>query len=590
MQAEESTRLEEVQGQLARMAAEAAAAHAEAEAAQRQLAAATAAAAERAKQLEEERRRGEMLRVESEAAREGSQREMATLLQALDGMRRERDLALARARDECERAREDSDRSLLQAEEQYQIAENELKKEREARQREQDRLTQALERQQLDTASLDRMLAAADALHADAIHEAAEIERALESLASTAAACDQMLAHVHTQVPGRTALLHEYRMQQERGAQGAPPAMAAVESEFARLDEGVAKPKEEQRGRDRCVDEIAAERERAAAAAAESERRREEAIQQKVEAEERAAAAVEEARGAWRQLEALREALQSSACCQIVRERLEAAEAREARSKEREWVARDECASLTDTLAALKARLEEAQAEAEEAKLALEICKGRCANTEELLAAAEGRAGEAALQAAARAAACEVCEAEVVEQRRAAAAREEELAEEARGLRATLARGEGERAELQASLDVAQQRILDAAVAASKLRLEQALGVAAAGVSGGDDGGVGCGWGGAPPIPLLISSNENVSPNVNADGCGDLIPRTPRGGAAVPGRTPVKARGHAGTPVRALWAAEAELEGAREQVRYKCVDLQLIGFALSCAGGQMERL
>ena len=127
--------------------------------------------------------------------------------------------------------------------------------------------------------------------------------------------------------------------------------------------------------------------------------------------------------------------------------------------------------------------------------------------------------------------------------------REEELLREAQALRSTAVKLEGDNAALQSSLDVAQQRILDSAVASSKLRLEFALGAST--------------YNGGPAY-----SDENACPNT----LQHLMPKTPRNGSAVPGRhgTPVKELGGGvmgkHTAARSLQDLEAELEGARAEV------------------------
>jgi hypothetical protein len=147
-------------------------------------------------------------------------------------------------------------------------------------------------------------------------------------------------------------------------------------------------------------------------------------------------------------------------------------------------------------------------------------------------------------------------------------AREEELLQEVQAMRSSAAKLKADKDTLQSSLDVAQQRIIDSAVASSKLRLEYALGTNARSAA---------------------FSDENACPNSE----GHLLPTTPRAGAVVPGRTPVKAFGACATgkdgPAGTLRVLEAELVGARQRLEQQQHEIDDLNARLSAAGADGHR-
>lgn len=250
---------------------------------------------------------------------------------------------------------------MCQAEEQYQIAVSD----RQAAESELQATSAALARQMSDAECLDRMLADADAKHADALHEAAEIERVLESMASTLGASETLLL-----------LVQQQQQQQSRNA-GTLTHVPCAATRVIDCPEGGESDRMEHRSQERRQREAPAheEADESAAACHVVASLRKEAEAQREAAEAKIEQVEEEARAARRELSALRETLQTSACCRHVREMLQDAEEREVVLKERERQGRLACDGLQRELAELRNDLDAAATEGDAVRQELAQCK-----------------------------------------------------------------------------------------------------------------------------------------------------------------------------------------------------------------------
>lgn len=252
---------------------------------------------------------------------------------------------------------------MCQAEEQYQIAVSD----RQAAESELQATSAALARQMSDAECLDRMLADADAKHADALHEAAEIERVLESMASTLGASETLLL-----------LVQQQQQQQSRNA-GTLTHVPCAATRVIDCPEGGESDRMGPMHRSQELHQREApaheEADESAAACHVVASLRKEAEAQREAAEAKIEQVEEEARIARRELSALRETLQTSACCRHVREMLQDAEEREVVLKERERQGRLACDGLQHELSELRNDLDAAVTEGDAVRQELAQCK-----------------------------------------------------------------------------------------------------------------------------------------------------------------------------------------------------------------------
>jgi len=420
----------------------------------------------------------------------------------------------AHEKEECDRACEDSARAVLQLEEQCSILENEGRS-----------AAAALDRECRDTAKLrhqlngfDMMLAQADAKHGDALHEAAEIEQALDIVAASSSTLHTILIKMQQQ---------QQRQQHSNSRVNCYCVTTSSDTATtaARAEEMCIPAKEpsymkgDLHGGHMPPDAPAAESELALVRAQlervqqDAERLRSEVldlINSRANLESDLSAAHSKARESGRQEENMRGILSSSACCAHVRERLEESEESESQARAGQRELKLKCAQFEEQRTSLQQSLDESQLELAGAREHLQTCQQSVHELEGRVTQLQ-RDGEVAAQQGLEAQqAQDIARAAAQQRERDGALQVEGLQQTVRQLHASTSKVQAEKTALQTSLDVAQQRILDSALTASKLRLNTAMGCEREG--GRED------W---------EACVENEDPNPEAGG--ELVPRTPRG-------------------------------------------------------------